>query len=106
MQPIRWLSSDATATANPVTDRARVLDMRASFGNFREGDGQPQHDGNGKLIKGKGIIYTPGIPALWPTQKNRLERWLTKLRETGNTHLVIGDFEGGEGYPGSRLCQN
>lgn len=85
--------------ARPVTARARVLDMRASFGNFRESG--PHYDASGKLIKGKGIIYTPGIPALWPTQQDRLQRWLDVLAANGNTHLVIGDFEGGEGYPGS-----
>lgn len=89
---LRPCGSFFAQTAQPVTDRARVLDMRASFGNFRE---HPP-----TAVKGEGLIYTPAIPALWRTDRARALRWLDVLSKMGNTHLVIGDFEGGPGYGG------
>lgn len=88
--------------ARPVTDRARVLDMRASFGNFREGDGKPVYE-HGRLVKGKGVVYTPSIPALWAHDRPRMLRWLDVLAKAGSTHIVIGDFEPGDGYEGSEF---
>lgn len=79
-----------------------MLNLRANFCNLREGSG-PVFDDQGRLIKGKGLLYDPALPGVWMHDRARFDRWIDIHRANGTTHFVIGPFEGGEIYPGSEF---
>ena len=84
-----------------VTDEAAVLRVRGNFCNLW--DTGPHFDGNGRLIKGKGLVYDPALSGMWAQDRPTFERWLELHRRAGSTHLTIGPFDGGEIYGGSNI---
>lgn len=82
--------------------REEVLRFRGNFCNLREGTG-PVFGPDGRLVKGKGILYDPAMPGVWLSDYERFRQWIRRHQQEGTTHLTFGPFEGGEIYPGSEF---